>query len=372
MRPSAAFRFLGPLLLAIALIAAACASDDDPAGDDGAAQDAGPTAVDVVDGDEPDDGDEATPDDQAGLVAYFAEFDALTSSLEARLFSLAASGAGAQSGSLSATSEAVAQFGDDLDDLSAPDSFSALHDDAVRSTAAFADALASATVSADGIAIRDAGAVDEFGRNLCALVAIAEQNGVPIEFACSGNDLPALLTQITQVVRELPDADDGSADDTDTGDPAFDTSAPPDLVAVGGNTRAAVGTGSYCWTSGDVGICGDSIGIITGDDPLVIRPGAAVSLVGMLDWRRVQVEGAQVSSAPAAPIDEGAGWLAWNRGDDARGIDVTVNSEGLHFTAPDTVGTYIVDFFLRVPQGDVTYGVLLEVVPSDLRPRVLC
>ncbi len=388
MKPSTNLRFLGLLLFAIALLAVACGSDDDRtgdnAGDDASAQDA-LVAVDNADTDQAtdapsqDDGDgdagdngQAAPDDQTALAAYLTEFATLTAILETRIKTLAATGAGAQSGSLAAAAGAVADFGADLNDLTAPPQLSALHADAVRATAAFAGALDTAVVSAGGVAISDTDAVNQFGRTICALVDVAAQNDIAIDFACADNGLPDLLTQITQVIVELPGATDPGGDDprggdTDTTDPAFDTEAPPDLVAVGGAGRAAVGTGSYCWSSGDVGICADSIGIITSTDALVLAPGDAVSMLGLLDWRRVRVENAQIWSAPDAPIEQGPDWIAWGQGDDARGIDVTVNSDGLHFSAPDGVGTYIVSVFLRVPQGDVLYGLLLDVQQDLVR-----
>jgi hypothetical protein len=46
---------------------------------------------------------------------------------------------------------------------------------------------------------------------------------------------------------------------------------------------------------------------------------------------------------------------------DATPVTATLGPAGVRFTAPSQPGRYVINAFLIVPQGDVSYGLLLEV-----------
>jgi hypothetical protein len=102
------------------------------------------------------------------------------------------------------------------------------------------------------------------------------------------------------------------------------------------------------------------MGVITPPQPLEV-PAAAVVIIAN-PTAGANIEEAIIRAFPATgqPQSTGGG-LAWMPRPDAETLSATVDASGVRFMADLTPGRYVVSAFLRVPQGDVSYGVILEV-----------
>ena len=67
-------------------------------------------------------------------------------------------------------------------------------------------------------------------------------------------------------------------------------------------------------------------------------------------------------SRPAEPLADGDDWLAWSpAGDDRVTLEIALSGDALTFDADLPPGRYVVALFLDFPQGDASYGLLLDV-----------
>lgn len=140
---------------------------------------------------------------------------------------------------------------------------------------------------------------------------------------------------------------------------------PPALVASAGGTTVPLGLGTVCWMRPDVAValCSDAVGIITSNVALRVTHGVRVTLTGERG-----AEGVESVSGTIALLGDGdeplfdiGGTLAWSRPADADSLDVTIDGGAMHFDNDLAPGRYIVALFAGFPQGDVLYGLLLEV-----------
>jgi hypothetical protein len=127
---------------------------------------------------------------------------------------------------------------------------------------------------------------------------------------------------------------------------------PPAATASSEAGSVALGLGSYCWKSGDVGLCADSPGIVTGTVALA------------------QTEFA-VGDALIRPIEGEAGargddWRMWTPTSAAwpgewSALELEAVDGGLRLVTELPVGRYLVSLFLSFPQGDALYGLILDI-----------
>jgi hypothetical protein len=139
---------------------------------------------------------------------------------------------------------------------------------------------------------------------------------------------------------------------------------PPDAAAAAGSVSVPMGTGTYCWTQPGVpGLCRDMQGPITGVRELQVQRGATVVV-------NTQFPGANIKTAVVSAYavgttqgkSEGPGELSWNFPPvNGQPLTSTTTARGLEFTAALNAGRYVVSVFLQVPEGDVVYGVVLDV-----------
>ncbi len=143
---------------------------------------------------------------------------------------------------------------------------------------------------------------------------------------------------------------------------------PPDLVASSVAGRVPVATGTYCWASDGMGICADAMGVMTGVIPLRVAPGAAITIQGGLAWDSVEELTASVWTASDEPLFEGPSWIAWRPEEDVRSVAIRIEADGLSLAAPAQQGRFVLSLSVNVPQGDVMYGLLLDVEGQESSP----
>ena len=141
---------------------------------------------------------------------------------------------------------------------------------------------------------------------------------------------------------------------------------PPAAIARAGSASVAMGLGSYCWESGGLGLCADAVGIITGTTALEVGRGEAVTIAGELARTEFAVESARIRPVEGEPAYEGEDSLAWtpaaqNWPGEWSALDLDAGDEGLGLTAQLPAGRYLVNLSLRFPQGDASYGLVLDV-----------
>ncbi|MPZ48421.1 MAG: hypothetical protein GEU75_03760 [Dehalococcoidia bacterium] len=121
----------------------------------------------------------------------------------------------------------------------------------------------------------------------------------------------------------------------------------------------AMGIGSSCWNVSGSGFCADKSGIITPDQPLTVTRGANITIEHPSPGSAIE---ATVTAWPATAQPAQVGnELAWRP--DANGMDLNsmAGSNGVSFSADLDPGRYFVSAFFVVPEGDVSYGALIEV-----------
>ena len=156
---------------------------------------------------------------------------------------------------------------------------------------------------------------------------------------------------------------DDDSDDADAGgdsDPPSYASPPPVSASVDGST-VALGLGSYCWTQpGGPGLCADSIGWITQVEPFEVAQGDAITLASDLDLANASSLQVQVFAAGTA-VGSGSDWTAWHPEGETIQLDFVRGPQGLLLRTDLDPRRYVIGVFVRVPQGDAAYGLLLEV-----------
>ena len=150
---------------------------------------------------------------------------------------------------------------------------------------------------------------------------------------------------------------------TSRSDPGGSLDRPPALTASAGAQSAALRLGTNCWTSpGGPGLCADAFGIITGRVALPAGAGGVVVVSGDLSVAGASVVTGWAISRPAEPLADGDDWLAWSpAGDDRVTLEIALSGDALTFDADLPPGRYVVALFLDFPQGDASYGLLLDV-----------
>lgn len=142
--------------------------------------------------------------------------------------------------------------------------------------------------------------------------------------------------------------------------------APPALTARVGDASVQLGTGGYCWSStlaGGPGVCVNAVGWITNATPLHVTAGEEVSLTGALRWAEATMAArARLASDAVSPV--GAGFLLVRPASaDSTPLDVAASASGASFTAALPAGRQLITVSVTVPQGNVSYGLLVEVSP---------
>jgi hypothetical protein len=166
------------------------------------------------------------------------------------------------------------------------------------------------------------------------------------------------------------DDDDGPRRGDDVDEPP-DSFGPPAVVAFdSGGNEVQLGLGSYCWQSGggQPGLCADTAGHITNVEPLVVAAGETVFLSSQLVLADADIELRAWSVENDEPLASGPDWLAWRPSDLSKPLAVLVGDVGVAFEANLAPGFYVASAFVVVPQGDVSYGLLLRIegaAPGD-------
>ena len=140
--------------------------------------------------------------------------------------------------------------------------------------------------------------------------------------------------------------------------------APPlATVLLEGGEEVRAGTGSSCWGEpGSTGLCIDKIGIITNTEVATINAGSALTLSNGLE--EASIDSAVVSVFPAAgdPSELDDNEVSWPFPSSAAiELQPQVTDDGVSFLADLEAGRWLISVFLRVPQGDVSYGLFVEV-----------
>ena len=152
--------------------------------------------------------------------------------------------------------------------------------------------------------------------------------------------------------------------DVDGADPGGldDHRRPPTLVAGTASVAKRAGLGTYCWGGDEVGICADSLGIISGVGTLPIAGDESVTLSG--DLAGVVIESATARAWPLSKvemIEQGNDFNAWSPLGTALAIPVVVAKKGLVLTPGLPQGDYLVSVRVLADRGDAQYGIMLEV-----------
>jgi hypothetical protein len=138
---------------------------------------------------------------------------------------------------------------------------------------------------------------------------------------------------------------------------------PPATVRVSDGKTVEAGTGSSCWGEpASTGLCIDKIGIITNAEIATIDAGAALRLSNGLEGADIDSVTVSVFSAEGDPSQLDDSEIAWpfpaNPGAE---LQAEVTDDGVSFIADLEPGRWLISVFLKVPQGDVMYGLFVEV-----------
>jgi len=142
---------------------------------------------------------------------------------------------------------------------------------------------------------------------------------------------------------------------------------PPSLMASGEGVEGPLGLGTYCWSetapgaSGSAGICADAIGIITTPQVFAVPAGTTFEVTGFEEFE--PTSGTALVWPDTIPSQSvGAFAQAWMPGGESQAsLDVTIDGDTVSFTADLEAGTYVVGLSLFFPEGDVQYGLVIEV-----------
>lgn len=180
--------------------------------------------------------------------------------------------------------------------------------------------------------------------------------------ACSGDE-PASPqgTLAPTATADRPAATPAASATATTG-----SDEPPATVARSGAASAAMGLGSYCWSSGGTGLCADSFGIITGPVDLEVGRGETVTIGGPLAQTEFALADARIRPVEGEPAERRDDWLGWTPASDQWSgewseLEIEAVDGGLRFVAELPPGRYLVSLFFRFPQGDASYGLILAV-----------
>jgi hypothetical protein len=77
---------------------------------------------------------------------------------------------------------------------------------------------------------------------------------------------------------------------------------------------------------------------------------------------------ASVWAASDEPLFEGPSWIAWSPEEDVRSVAIRIEADGLSLAAPAQQGRFVLSLSVNVPQGDVMYGLLLDVAGQESSP----
>ena len=160
----------------------------------------------------------------------------------------------------------------------------------------------------------------------------------------------------TMIVDSGTDVDEASPGGLDDG------TRPPTLVAGTDTVATRAGLGTYCWSGDEVGICADSIGIISSLGTLPIAGSESVTLSG--DLAAIVIESATARAWPLSEvelIEQGDDFKAWSPLGTALAIPVVVLDKELVLAPGLPQGDYLVSVRVLADRGDAQYGILLEV-----------
>jgi hypothetical protein len=136
--------------------------------------------------------------------------------------------------------------------------------------------------------------------------------------------------------------------------------APPIVLASADGSSIEMGIGTYCWGGqGQPGLCVDKIGFITKTTPLTVASGGTIVVEhpGTGDFSSVAVT---AITATGQPQDIGNGELAWMPSEGTE-LASTLDASGLSIAVALDPGSYVLNAFAVTAQGDVSYGLLIEV-----------
>ena len=141
---------------------------------------------------------------------------------------------------------------------------------------------------------------------------------------------------------------------------------PPAATASSEAGSVALGLGPYCWKSGDVGLCADSPGIVTGTVDLAVGRGETVTIGGALAQTEFAVGDALIRPIEGEAGARGDDWRMWTPTSAAwpgewSALELEAVDGGLRLVIELPVGRYLVSLFLSFPQGDALYGLILDI-----------
>jgi hypothetical protein len=145
--------------------------------------------------------------------------------------------------------------------------------------------------------------------------------------------------------------------------PSIAIDKPPAATATLGSQTLQMGVGTYCWSSGSApGMCVDMAGPVTGPQELVVTAGTEVTVV--TQFPAADIESADVAAlVPQGQPTRGSNcemnWSFPPR--DRIPLTSNVDASDVRFNATLAPGRYIVTAFLKAPQGDVSYGIVIDV-----------
>jgi hypothetical protein len=145
-----------------------------------------------------------------------------------------------------------------------------------------------------------------------------------------------------------------------------DFDEPPAAIARSDAASVPLGLGSYCWTSGGMGLCADSPGIVTGTLDLDVDRGETVTIGGALARTEFAVVAARIRPVEGEPAERGDDFLIWTPTSgkwpgEWIELEFEAVDGGLRLVAELPVGRYLVSLALSFPQGDAGYGLILAV-----------
>jgi hypothetical protein len=142
---------------------------------------------------------------------------------------------------------------------------------------------------------------------------------------------------------------------------------PPSLTASGDGVDGPLGVGTYCWSetapgaTGAAGICADAIGIITTPQVFAVPAGTTFEVTGFGEYE--PTSGTALAWPDTISSQSvGAFAQAWMpSGESEATLDVMIDGDTASFVADLEPGTYVVGLSLYFPEGDVHYGLVIEV-----------
>jgi hypothetical protein len=160
-----------------------------------------------------------------------------------------------------------------------------------------------------------------------------------------------------------PGSPETTADSTASG--GDDGARPPDSTLSYGGETVVGALGTYCWTSASVGRCVDTVGVAVRDDAITAPAGSTLMfLYGGNRLDSLGVTAYRVGRGNHLERSGSGGVLVLDSSGSGRGmIQLPTRRSGnrARVTAELPAGEYVLDAFVTVPQGDVSYGFRVEV-----------